>query len=71
MPVAESPTRFFVIEGRHVDPEYGKFRAQHCSIKCSQVKEDFVGAVSFLSSSESDFMTGQLMNVDGGFHFVG
>ena len=27
--------------------------------------------VLFLSSSESDFMTGQLLNVDGGFHFVG
>jgi len=27
--------------------------------------------VLFLSSSESDFMTGQLLNVDGGAHFVG
>jgi len=24
----------------------------------------------FLSSPESDFMTGQLLNVGGGFHFV-
>jgi len=24
-----------------------------------------------LASLESDFMTGQLLNVDGGFHFVG
>jgi NAD(P)-dependent dehydrogenase (short-subunit alcohol dehydrogenase family) len=27
--------------------------------------------VLYLSSPESDFMTGQLLNVDGGFHFVG
>jgi NAD(P)-dependent dehydrogenase (short-subunit alcohol dehydrogenase family) len=27
--------------------------------------------VLFLASPESDFMTGQLLNVDGGAHFVG
>jgi 3-oxoacyl-[acyl-carrier protein] reductase len=31
-----------------------------------QVPEDLVGAVMFLSSSASDFMTGQTLNVDGG-----
>jgi NAD(P)-dependent dehydrogenase (short-subunit alcohol dehydrogenase family) len=41
------------------------------SIKRSQVEGDLVGTVLFLSSPESDFMTGQLLNVDGGFHFVG
>lgn len=29
--------------------------------------EDFIGAVIFLSSKASDFMTGAIMNVDGGY----
>jgi 3-oxoacyl-[acyl-carrier protein] reductase len=62
---------FVVTEGRQVDPEYEKVRAQQRSLKRSQVEDDLVGTVMFLSSSESDFMTGQLMNVDGGFYFVG
>jgi NAD(P)-dependent dehydrogenase (short-subunit alcohol dehydrogenase family) len=62
---------FVVTEGRQVDPEYEKIRAQQRSIKRTQVESDLVGTVLFLSSSESDFMTGQLLNVDGGFHFVG
>jgi NAD(P)-dependent dehydrogenase (short-subunit alcohol dehydrogenase family) len=62
---------FVVTEGRQVDPEYEKIRAQQRSLKRSQVEDDLVGTVLFLSSSESDFMTGQLLNVDGGFHFVG
>ena len=49
---------------------YEKVRAQERSIKRSQVESDLVGTVLFLSSRESDFMTGQLLNVDGGFHFV-
>ncbi len=36
------------------------------SIKRSQTPEDLLGAVVFLSSSASDFMTGQTMVVDGG-----
>jgi 3-oxoacyl-[acyl-carrier protein] reductase len=31
-----------------------------------QVPEDLVGAIMFLSSAASDFMTGQTINVDGG-----
>jgi NAD(P)-dependent dehydrogenase (short-subunit alcohol dehydrogenase family) len=62
---------FVVTEGRKVDAEYEKIRAQQRSVKRTQVEEDLVGTVLFLSSSESDFMTGQLLNVDGGFHFVG
>ena len=62
---------FVVTEGRQVDPEYEKIRAQQRSVKRTQVENDLVGTVLFLSSSESDFMTGQLLNVDGGFHFVG
>jgi 3-oxoacyl-[acyl-carrier protein] reductase len=62
---------FVVTEGRKVDPEYEKVRAQQRSLKRSQVENDLVGTVLYLSSPESDFMTGQLLNVDGGFHFVG
>jgi NAD(P)-dependent dehydrogenase (short-subunit alcohol dehydrogenase family) len=61
---------FVVTEGRQVDPAYEKVRAQQRSIKRSQVETDLVGTVLFLSSPQSDFMTGQLLNVDGGFHFV-
>ena len=62
---------FVVTEGRQVDPEYEKIRAQQRSLKKTQVESDLVVTVLFLSSNESDFMTGQLLNVDGGFHFVG
>ena len=62
---------FVVTEGRKVDPESEKARAQQRSIKRTQVENDLVGTVLYLSSPESDFMTGQLLNVDGGFHFVG
>jgi NAD(P)-dependent dehydrogenase (short-subunit alcohol dehydrogenase family) len=33
------------------------------------VPEDVVGAVVFLSSPESDFVTGQTMVIDGGQYF--
>jgi 3-oxoacyl-[acyl-carrier protein] reductase len=36
------------------------------AIERAQYPEDLVGAVMFLSSSASDFMTGQTLNVDGG-----
>ena len=62
---------FVVTEGRKVDAEYEKIRAQQRSVKRTQVESDLVGTVMFLASPESDFMTGQLLNVDGGFHFVG
>ena len=62
---------FVITEGRQVDPEYEKIRAQQRSIKRSQVEGDLMGTVLFLASPDSDFMTGQLLNVDGGFCFVG
>lgn len=39
------------------------------AIKRREVPEDMVGALLFLASSDSDFMTGQVMLVDGGFAF--
>ena len=40
-------------------------RTQARSIKRSEVPQDLVGTVVFLCSSDSDFMTGQIV-VDGG-----
>ena len=47
-------------------PDYLKGRIEGRAIGRAQVPEDLVGAVMFLSSPASDFMTGQTVNVDGG-----
>lgn len=39
------------------------------AIKRREVPGDLVGAVAFLCSADSDFMTGQTLNVDGGAAF--
>lgn len=62
---------FVVTEGRTVDPAFNASRVGNRAIKRIQVENDLVGTVMFLASPESDFMTGQLLNVDGGAHFVG
>jgi NAD(P)-dependent dehydrogenase (short-subunit alcohol dehydrogenase family) len=41
-------------------------RRQNRAIKRYQQAEDVVGAIAFLASPDSDFMTGQVVNVDGG-----
>lgn len=60
---------FVVTEGRQVDPEYERKRNEMRAFKRSQVEGDLVGTVLFLASPDSDFMTGQLLCVDGGSHF--
>jgi NAD(P)-dependent dehydrogenase (short-subunit alcohol dehydrogenase family) len=40
--------------------------AQMQAIKRVEVPDDLVGAVSFLTSDDSAFITGQTLNVDGG-----
>jgi 3-oxoacyl-[acyl-carrier protein] reductase len=47
-------------------PDYLKARTEGRAIARAQVPEDLVGAVMFLASPASDFMTGQTINVDGG-----
>ena len=61
---------FTLTEGRQVDPAYEQKRNEIRCFKRSQVEADVVGTVLFLASSESDFMTGQLLSVDGGTHFL-
>jgi NAD(P)-dependent dehydrogenase (short-subunit alcohol dehydrogenase family) len=51
----------------NVDYEYSRqLNINSRAIKREQLPEDLVGAVIFLASSDSDFMTGQTMLVDGG-----
>ena len=46
--------------------QYQELRASNRAIKRIETPNDLVGVVSFLCSSDSDFMTGQTMVVDGG-----
>ena len=62
---------FVETEGRHVEPAFSASRVANRSLKRVQVENDLVGTVLFLASPESDFMTGQLLNVDGGANFIG
>jgi NAD(P)-dependent dehydrogenase (short-subunit alcohol dehydrogenase family) len=50
---------------KSMDEEFAAV-AQTQAIKRPEVPEDLVGAVSFLTSDDAAFMTGQTLNVDGG-----
>ena len=51
-----------------VSPEQAKAMiAQQC-IGRTATPQDLLGTVMFLASEEADFITGQIINVDGGFH---
>jgi len=50
-----------------------KFRESSVGLRCLkkiQMPQDVVGAMLFLASPLSDFMTGQTVNVDGGISFL-
>ncbi len=47
--------------------EYMKANIDRRCFKREEYPDDLVGTVVFLSSAESDFITGQLLNVDGGY----
>ena len=53
-------------EGQTVPPEISASRVDARSIKRQQVPQDLTGAVLYLASSDSDFVTGQTLVVDGG-----
>jgi 3-oxoacyl-[acyl-carrier protein] reductase len=52
-----------------VTPEQAEHIVARQAIKRREVPDDLVGVVAFLCSSDSDFMTGQTLNVDGGAAF--
>jgi NAD(P)-dependent dehydrogenase (short-subunit alcohol dehydrogenase family) len=55
------------IEGPHEEMGLFDLVAQGQAIKRTQLPEDLVGAMSFLTSDEASFITGQTLVVDGGW----
>ena len=53
-------------EGQTVPAEISASRIEARSIKRQQVPQDLTGAVLYLASPDSDFVTGQTLVVDGG-----
>ena len=47
-------------------PGMDEMLAQQTALGRNEVPEDLVGAAIFLASDDSDFITGQMINVDGG-----
>ncbi|MFB3884871.1 MAG: SDR family NAD(P)-dependent oxidoreductase [Thermodesulfobacteriota bacterium] len=50
-----------------VKPEHFQATSEKRCLKRLEVPQDLVGTVLFLASSASDFITGQTINVDGGY----
>jgi 3-oxoacyl-[acyl-carrier protein] reductase len=57
------------IARRTIEPEARYRMTEATALRRVQVPADLVGAVLFLGSTDSDFITGQTLNVDGGFAF--
>ena len=51
---------------RDFSPEFLAARRMERALKRDEVADDLVGAVLFLASTGADFITGQIVNVDGG-----
>ena len=57
------------IERETITQEQRQAMAAATAMRRNQVPADLVGAVAFLLSHDSDFITGQTLNVDGGFAY--
>jgi NAD(P)-dependent dehydrogenase (short-subunit alcohol dehydrogenase family) len=56
-----------IIRGNAKYPEqYLKMVASGRCFKRDEIPEDLTGVVVFLASDDSDFITGQTINIDGG-----
>ncbi|MCZ6562944.1 MAG: SDR family oxidoreductase, partial [Deltaproteobacteria bacterium] len=53
-------------EGQTVPKEFTEFQLKARSLKRLQTPDDLIGTLVYLSSSDSDFVTGQTLVVDGG-----
>jgi NAD(P)-dependent dehydrogenase (short-subunit alcohol dehydrogenase family) len=53
-------------EGQTVPKEFTELQLQLRSLKRLQTPDDLLGALTYLASSDSDFVTGQTLVVDGG-----
>ena len=56
-------------EGQKAPTALTELQLKERSIKWLQTPEDLMGTLVFLASSDSDFMTGQAIVVDGGSIF--
>ncbi|HUN34327.1 MAG TPA: glucose 1-dehydrogenase [Trebonia sp.] len=57
------------VERETITREQRQAMAAATALRRVQVPADLVGAVAFLLSRDSDFITGQTLNVDGGFAY--
>jgi 3-oxoacyl-[acyl-carrier protein] reductase len=57
------------VERETITREQRQAMAAATALRRIQVPADLVGAVAFLLSRDSDFITGQTLNVDGGFAY--
>jgi 3-oxoacyl-[acyl-carrier protein] reductase len=57
------------VERATISAEARQAMAQQTALRRVQTPEDLIGAVLFLASAASDFITGQAINIDGGLAF--
>jgi NAD(P)-dependent dehydrogenase (short-subunit alcohol dehydrogenase family) len=56
-------------EGQNAPQQFTEFQLKARSIKRLQTPEDLLGVLVYLASSDSDFVTGQTIMIDGGSVF--
>jgi 3-oxoacyl-[acyl-carrier protein] reductase len=53
-------------EGQNAPKEFTEFQLKARALKRLQTPEDLLGALIYLASPDSDFVTGQTLMIDGG-----